>query len=647
MLRHLPPPALDSLLALFNSLWERGIYDESWREAIIIPVLKAGKSGLEPLHYRPIALTSCLGKLIERMVNTRLMWFFEHHGIFTSSQCGFRQHRSTIDHILALDTDVRVSFKCGRHVGALFFDIEAAYDTTWRFGILMKLHKYGIRGRMGHFLSSFLSDRYFRVRVGNSLSERHPQVNGVPQGGVLSVSLFGVMINDIVDFISPSIGRALFVDDFAIWINASSTRALERQLQLSVTRLETWGLLNGFKFSTAKTVLVHFCRYRRPCRDPIVRLYGEIIPVRPEAKFLGIMMDSRLTYKLHLKQLRDKCTRALNVMKCAARTSYGADRSTLMLLYRSLIRSRLDYGCFIYDNTSDSIKRTLDTVHHSAIRIATGAFRTTPVASLLAEAHEPPLDLRRQALGMRYALKLRQFPSHPSYDAVFSSSYLSPFRSPTSTGRIRYAPFGSRMQTLFTESGLRPREVIRLDTGVVSTPPWLLVTPTVDISLAATKKNDTPGEVLKAEALQLIASYGDCVPCFTDGSKSDQGAGFAFLCGDTVRSLTLPRHTLVFTLELVAIQKLICFIEVDNESSYLIMSDSLSSLMALRSYNPDNLIVHTGHAPTTHYPQRRGKMRAPLLGPESGGHSRQRDCRFGREEGFSETLPPPSPAPRN
>ena len=174
MLRHLPPLALDSLLALFNSLWERGSYPDVWRESTIIPILKTGKSGIEPLHYRPIALTSCLGKLMERMVNTRLMWFFEHHGLFTESQCGFRRHRSTVDHILALDTDVRVSFKRGRHVGAVFFDIEAAYDTTWRFGILMKLHKYGIRGRMGHFLSSFLADRYFRVRIGNSLSEQLP-----------------------------------------------------------------------------------------------------------------------------------------------------------------------------------------------------------------------------------------------------------------------------------------------------------------------------------------------------------------------------------------------------------------------------------------------------------------------------------------
>ena len=78
-------------------------------------------------------------------------------------------------------------------------------------------------------------------------------------------------------------------------------------------------------------------------------------------------------------------------------------------------------------NTYESTKRLLDSVHHSAIRIATGAFRTTPTASLLVEAHEPPLALRRELLGLRYALKLRQFPSHPTFKAVFSRATLLSF----------------------------------------------------------------------------------------------------------------------------------------------------------------------------------------------------------------------------
>ena len=143
---------------------------------------------------------------------------------------------------------------------------------------------------------------------------------------------------------------------------------------------------------------------------------------RAVARFLGVQFDRRLAYKPHFKMLRERCFRSLNVLKCVSRTSYGADRSTLLLLYRSMIRSKLDYACFVYDGASESSKRSLDTVHHASLRVVTGAFRTSPAPSLLAEAHEPPLACGKLMLGMRYALKVCQFPTHPSYPHIFFTS---------------------------------------------------------------------------------------------------------------------------------------------------------------------------------------------------------------------------------
>ena len=294
MLLRLPAVALEALLAVFNSLWESGVFPDAWREATVIPILKPGKSGSDPLHYRPISLTSSLCKLMERMVNVRLNWFLEHHHVFTNAQCGFRKHRSAVDHILVLDTEVRACFSQKKHLGAIFFDIEAAYDTVLRHGILQKLFKYGVRGRMGMFIQNFLSHRHFRVRVGNHLSSSFAQENGVPQGGVLSVALFAVMINDIGDELPRAVGRSLFVDDLAIWYSASSTRSVSRQLQLAVSRLERWAAENGLRFSTAKTVAVHFCRRRCSDSDLGIRLYRQPVPTQPAAKFLGVLFDRRL-----------------------------------------------------------------------------------------------------------------------------------------------------------------------------------------------------------------------------------------------------------------------------------------------------------------------------------------------------------------
>ena len=274
------------------------------------------------------------------------------------------------------------------------------------------------------------------------------------------------------------------------------------------------------------------------------------------------------------------------MLKCVSRTSYGADRNTLLLLYRSLVRSRMDYACFIYDSTYESTKRVLDSVHHSAIRIATGAFRTTPIASLLVEAHEPPLALRRELLGLRYALKLRQFPSHPTFKAVFSRATLSVFEDETRERRGRCEPFCLRIRRLLADSGVQLRDVVRI--RCLQTPPWQLVQPAVDTTLAEMKKGETAPELFKARTLERIASYVDHVRFYTDGSKTNDGVGCAFACGSTIRSFTLPTQASVFTSELVAIIKTLCFIEVADETSYLILSDSLSSLLTLMSFYPDN-----------------------------------------------------------
>ena len=586
MLRHLPPVALEALLATFNSLWEMGTFPDTWREATVVPILKPGKSGEDPLHYRPISLTSSLSKLMEKMVNVRFSWFLEHHGVFTNAQCGFRKHRSPVDHILSLDTEVRACFTERKHLGAVFFDIEAAYDTVLRQSILAKVHKYGIRGRMGLFIRNFLSGRRFRVRVGSHLSSSFTQKNGVPQGGVLSVALFAVAINDIADELPDAIGRSLFVDDFAIWFSASNTRVISRQLQLAVTRLEKWSKDNGLRFSTAKTVAVHFCRRR--CSDPTlgIRLYGQTIPTQPVAKFLGVQFDRRLTYKDHFKTLRERCFKSLNVLKCVSRTSYGADRKTLLLLYRSIVRSKLDYACFVYDGASESSKSSLDSVHHASLRVATGAFRTSPNSSLLVEAHEPPLSLRRQMLGMRYALKLRQFPSHPTYQYVFSESDT---RSPEAVQRS--GPFSARIRSLLSVANISLRGVRRVRRLERSLPPWGNVRPQVDLTLADGKKANFLPSQARARALEHIALFDGFTSVFTDGSKTTDGVGCAFVTGRDTRSFSLPANASVYSAELIAIEKALCFIEVCDDIFYLLLTDSLSSLLALRSFNPSDPLV--------------------------------------------------------
>ena len=223
MFKNLSVRSLNGLLTFYNHIWTSREFPAAWAEAVVVPILKQDKDGTDPLHYRPIALTSCVCKLMERMVNQRLVWFFENTGFFSSAKCGFRRNRCTTDHLVSLDTAVRQSFASKQHTFAVLFDIEKAYDTAWRHAILRKLRSAGIRGNMGYFLANFIKDRTFRVKVGMSLSDSFVQESGVPQGSVLSVTLFGVLINDICESLPPTVHRSLFVDDFAIWVSTSSS----------------------------------------------------------------------------------------------------------------------------------------------------------------------------------------------------------------------------------------------------------------------------------------------------------------------------------------------------------------------------------------------------------------------------------------
>ena len=102
---------------------------------------------------------------------------------------------------------------------------------------------------------------------------------GVPQGSILSVTLFSIKINSIVKCLTQGTNGALYVDDFMISFSGKHIRSAERQLQLCLNNLEKWANENGFKFSTSKTVCVHFCRQRGSHSDPDLTLYGDPIPV--------------------------------------------------------------------------------------------------------------------------------------------------------------------------------------------------------------------------------------------------------------------------------------------------------------------------------------------------------------------------------
>ena len=353
------------------------------------------------------------------MINVRLVWYLESNNLISPVQSGFRSERSTNDNLVRLETFIRDAFVAKEHVVAVFFDLEKAYDTTWRHGIMRNLHDLGIRGRLATFIENFLADRWIQVRVGSTLSEKFDQAQGVPQGSILSTTLFNIKINSIMDCLDPKTDGSLYVDDFCMCYRSKSMRTIERHLQKCINRIENWASHNGFKFSKSKTQCVHFCQLRKVHNDPELYLYGSLVPVVEDFKFLGVLFDRKLSFIPHIKYLKAKCLKALNLLKVLSHTDWGADRTVLLQLYRSLIRSKLDYGSIVYGSARPSYICSLDTVHHQGLRLALGAFRTSPVQSLYVEAEEPSLYLRREKLALQYAIRIAANPSNPVHKVSF------------------------------------------------------------------------------------------------------------------------------------------------------------------------------------------------------------------------------------
>ena len=584
-LKKLPEVSLNYLLNIFNDSWVDGKCPDIWKQATVIPIPKQGKDNTDPKNYRPIALTSCLCKTLERMINNRLTWFLETNGLITDFQCGFRNKRGTMDHLVRLETFVREAFIKKEHLTAVFFDLEKAYDTTWKHGIIKDLHDLGLKGRLPNFIKNFLSNRQFNVRVGSTLSDLQDQEEGVPQGSILSVTLFSIKINNIVKNLNPGVDCSLYVDDFIICYRSKHIHTIERQLQQCLNKLHTWTTENGFKFSKTKTQCMHFCQLRKLHLDPVLKLDGVEIPVVDEYKFLGIIFDKKLSFIPHLKYLKTKCNKALQLLRVVAHTDWGADRKVLLRLYRSLIRSKLDYGCFIYGSARKSYLKTLESIHHQGLRIVLGAFRTSPVESLYTETNEAPLELRREKLALQYYLKLKSCPSNPAFECTFNPKYKPLFSRKENVIKT----FGLRMETILEESEI---PIDNIHESIISeNPPWTLKQPKVILDLTNTPKTNTQPAIFLEKFEDIKNNYNDFTHIYTDGSKDNDKTGCAAVLDDTISKQRIPNDASIFSAEIKGIDIALDLVAESLNEKFIIFSDSLSVLISIKNRKQDNPLI--------------------------------------------------------
>ncbi len=157
------------------------------------------------------------------------------------------------------------------------------------------------------------------------------------KGSVLSVTLFGLAINGIADSLPPDIHCSLYVDDYSITYASPRLDVAERHIQLALNRVTRWVDSHGFRFSSEKTLTIHFSRVRGAFREPDLYLYDRRLRVVEQTGFLRVIFDSRLTWVPHLKELKAACTKRLSLLRVLSSLSWGADRTVLLRLYQSFV----------------------------------------------------------------------------------------------------------------------------------------------------------------------------------------------------------------------------------------------------------------------------------------------------------------------
>lgn len=577
---HFSDNSLSYYLDLVNTVMMTGNVPIAWRTQTVLPLLKPNKPPFNADSYRPIALSTVLGKIAEHLIKNRLEWFLESRGLLSNSQFGFRKGKSTLDCLGILITDIRLAFSNNKSLGAVFVDIRAAYDNVIIQILQQKLLKLNVPSILCRFIINFISERYIHFETEDSSLIRTVW-KGLPQGSVLSPLLYNIYTQDLESkFDVNSVSILQYADDVVLYSSDKSVNTISYNLTNALSSLNGWLHNNGLELSISKTTLVLFSRMRMP--PPVIILCNDRpIEVKSQVKYLGMILDCKLTWVQHCEYLIAKCERRMNMMRCLSGVWWGAHPSSMRLLYHAVIRSVFDYGTFFLEPGSVVAFSKLETIQSRALRVIAGAMRSSPIHALQAECGIPPLNLRRQYLAHRYMFKIFQYTDHTLLsklrildNLILSSSYWKHKSVPLIHNSFKKI---LSFTTPVHRSRLLPLYSISFSS---------LILPTNVVIDAGIHKDDPSPNISFIH--QNEQNWPDFHQIFTDASKHAQmgnvGVGVYHKQFGIVQKIKLPPEASVFTGECFGLYKAVEYVLLAKLTKTAIFTDSKSALQTLNKF---------------------------------------------------------------
>lgn len=378
-IKQLPRKPLVLLTRIFNSCLINAYFPTAWKTAKIVPIPKPGKDLKRPENHRPISLLSTLSKVFERILLPRIRLPLTENDFLRIEQFAFQERLSAELQLLRITEFISDKMNRRQYTAGIFLDVEKAFDKVWKDMLLVKLHaSTDIPTGYLHLIDQFLTDRRFFIEIEGHRSDIKTLQTGLPQGSVLSPTLFATYVNDMP--LHQDVLLAQFADDTAFLTSSRRLDTTINRLQRQLDTMETWLRRNKIKVNAGKTKAVLFTR-RKPELHRQLQLNGQNIAWAPETKYLGVILDSKLIFKRHILDKREKAIKTIYSL-------YPIFKSTdiqphyKLRLYQAILLPMLLYGCSSWGTACKTNLLILQRIQNRCLRLILNAPRYSRTTDL-------------------------------------------------------------------------------------------------------------------------------------------------------------------------------------------------------------------------------------------------------------------------
>lgn len=369
LMKKLPFRMILLLTIIINSCIKIGYFPDAFKCAKVVPIRKPGKNPNLSSSYRPISLLSCLGKVFEKVIANRINLFNSINNVLPDEQFGFRPQHSTIHQVCRIKNMINLNKSVRKSTGMILLDVEKAFDSIWHDGLIYKMHHFNFPNYILKLIRSFCSNRSFRVCIGNSLSSNKSIPAGVPQGSILSPFLYSIYTSDIKKPKNSKV--ALYADDTALIVNGKLTSAIIKRLNSAIKTVNKFYRKWKINLNLEKSQAIIFPFNKSPKRKPksSIIVNNSAINFSNEVTYLGITLDSKLTFASHINKT---CIKASNCLKSLYPVLNRKSRLSLKnknLLFKSIIRPILTYGAPIWRHSAWSHRKKLQIIQNKCLKI--------------------------------------------------------------------------------------------------------------------------------------------------------------------------------------------------------------------------------------------------------------------------------------